>query len=111
MQAGSNFSSPGIITSFLLGCCLVFPSTCFAQVPGLDITGVRAYADGNMHLYFRTQISTACGAVVRVSGDGKETIKTVALAALMSRRALTVEVTPQKVGNYCDLVYLRLDAP
>lgn len=91
---------------------LVFPSTP-PQQRGVDITGVRAYADGNMHLFFRTALSEACGGVIRVSSNdpGQESIKTLALAALMSGRAVTVDITPEKSGNFCNLIYIRLDAP
>jgi hypothetical protein len=93
----------------LFSVAVSIPGAASAQIKNLDLTTIRAYADGNMHLMFRGDVTPACGGVIRVSGNGKDSVRTLALAALMSGRAVTLEVTPQKIGNFCNLIFIRLD--
>jgi hypothetical protein len=79
------------------------------EVKGLNLTSIRAYTDGNMHLYFNSEISAACGKVVRAPGPNSDSLRTLALAGLMSGRAVAVDVEPQKSGNFCNVLYIRLD--
>jgi len=109
MTKGVSKELAQVILSVLCSAVLAAPGHVAAEVKDRNLTGIRAYSDGNMHLYFSSEITPACGSVVRVSGPGTESIRTLALAALMSGRGLTVEVDPAKSGNFCNLVYLRLD--
>ena len=97
---------------FLLGLFSVafsIPGAASAEVRGLDLTGIRAWTGGNMHLFFRSNVTPACGGVIRVPGERKDDVRTLALAALVSGRAVTVEVEPQRSGDFCNLIYIRLN--
>src|SRR5687767_4717144 len=71
-------SSEVILANNVLPDTSVLISSSAPQEPikNVGITGLRAYADGGMHLFFRTALTPACGGVIRVSGEGQESVKT-----------------------------------
>lgn len=76
----------------------------------VTITHVRAYGNGDIHIFFQPDVSIECGDRLRTSvgRPGQESVRALALAAIMSGRLVTVVFQAQRSGNWCELTYVQI---
>ena len=95
-----------LVSSLMVGAC---PALSQVTAYGLKITSIRAYTDGNLHIFFSKPISASCGGRLRVLPEaGQDSVRTVALSAMMSGRAVTVESASVPTNKICNLTYIRI---
>lgn len=102
----------GMAAAFVICGFLVIATPSLAQTVSknnVNVLRVRAWTDGNMHIDFSQSINSACGGRLRVpDGAGRDRVLTVALAAMMSGRSVTVESKDTPSGNFCNVIYIWL---
>ena len=75
----------------------------------LNVTQVRAFVDGNLHVFFSKEISPACGGRLRVpAGDGQKAVLALALSAMLAEEIVSVSAEEVPIGNFCNLIFLRV---
>lgn len=83
-----------------------------AQANELRVTVVRAYNTGDIHIFLSPDVSEACGDRLRVIvKPGQDSVRTVALAAMISEGLVDVAFEAQRTGNFCNLISIQLRKP
>jgi hypothetical protein len=89
--------------------CTAMPAAATLRATTVKVTAIRAYADGNMHIFLSDD--TLCASpgslkIVRVGGDGADRVHATALEALVLGRMVDVEYDDQPIGQFCNLTYI-----
>ena len=89
--------------------CTAMPAAASLRTSTAKVTAVRAFADGNMHIFLSDD--TLCASpgalrVVRAQGEGAGRVHATALEALVLGRTVDVQYDDQPIGQFCNLTYL-----
>jgi hypothetical protein len=91
--------------------CTTMPAAATLRTTTAEVTAVRAYATGNMHIFLSADtLGASPGSlrILRVGGDGADRVHATALEALVLGRTVDVEYDDQPAGYFCNLSFIRV---
>jgi hypothetical protein len=106
-----NYRLLGRAQAALVCGVMMYAGPAMSQVTAeqLQVIQVRAYVDGTIHVWFDKEISPACGDRLRVPpGEGRESVRALALSAMLAEKIVSVSSHDVPSGNFCNLIYLRV---